>query len=116
MDKIAMPVSLPEQFKDLEPYTEWALPTMTARLEKRLASSYESVKAYYDVMLPRIEEILGYLNQFPLNDMPEAEQNLMNMALAFADAISCVEYYRSTRIPKGVEHERFPLVPPSCVF
>lgn len=111
-----MSVSLPDQFKDLEPFVAWALPTMTARRDKRLASTYEDVKAYYDAMLPRIEGVLEYLNQFPLDNMPENEQNLMNMALAFADAISCVEYYRSTRIPKGVEHERFPLVPPSQVF
>ena len=110
-----MSTRLPEPFRDLEPYMKWGEPTMIARLTKRLASDFSEISAYYDAMLPRIEAVLVYLDQFPLDDMPDDAKLLLNMSLSFADAISCVEYYGSNRIPKGCEHERFPLVYPTHV-
>ena len=110
-----MSTGLPTPFQDLEPYIDWAKPTMNERLSKRLASTFEDVTVYYNAMLPRIEDVLTYLNQYPLNQMPADAARLMNLALSFAETITCVEYYRSTRIPKGCEHERFPLVNPSHV-
>ena len=72
---------LPSPFADLEPFADWALAGEAERLQKRLASSMEEIQGFYSAMLGRIDEALEYLNGFPLDGLPEAEQRLLNMTL-----------------------------------
>ena len=73
---------LPPAFTELEAHIDWSLSSESERLQKRLGSSMEDIQAFYSVMLGRIEEALDYLNGFPLEQLPEPEQRLLNMTLS----------------------------------
>lgn len=98
---------LPPAFTELEPFADWALGSETERLDKRLASPMDEIQAFYSAMLGRIEEALDYLNGFPLDQLPEAEQRLMNMCLSLAEVWVAVELYKRPDHPFGLDMRRF---------
>ena len=85
--------TLPDGFDDLLPFLPWALALETERNGKRLASSMEEMGEFYEIMLPRTDGIIQYLNGFELTDLPSAERNLLNLALSFAEVSFAVEVY-----------------------
>ncbi len=100
-------MSLPPQFADLEPFVDWSLPTENTRLEKRLTSTMDEIRAFYDAFLPRATEALTYLNDFALNDMPDAEQHLFRLTLSFIEAANAVEVFQQQAVVDGFPPERF---------
>ena len=98
---------LPPTFAELEPFVDWSLDSEAERLQKRLASSMEEIRAFYSAMLGRIEEALEHLNEFPLDQLPEPEQRLMNMTLSLAEVWVAVELYRRPDHPFGLDMRRF---------
>jgi len=99
--------SLPENFSELQPYIAWALPTERARNSKRNTSEMQKIQDFYDAIFPRMDSILEYLNGFPLDDMPEAEQCLLNMSLALAEVANAVELFHKPGVIDGFPIERF---------
>ena len=87
--------ALPELFADLEPYVGWGLPTEPQRIQMRYQSSDEELKTFYDAMLPRLHQIAAYLNQFPLDQMPDQPALLFRMAKALMEMSNTVEKGRS---------------------
>ncbi|MCG2635052.1 MAG: hypothetical protein J4A00_09120 [Gammaproteobacteria bacterium] len=83
----------PKQFADLQPFAEWAQPDHRSRWNKRLSSSLEELQALYNALLPRMDEIGTYLDGFPLDKLPEAERNLINLGAAFMEAAIAVELF-----------------------
>ena len=101
--------ALPEQFTDLEPFAgEWALATESERVQKRYSSSMEEIKTFYDAMLPRLEAMVDHLNQFPLDELPQTEQNLLYMTFSLAEISLSVEVFGAPGIPHGYEPTRYP--------
>lgn len=49
----------------------WGLPTVEARIAKRADSSLEEMQAFHDAMVPELENLMDFLNQFPPDDIPE---------------------------------------------
>lgn len=99
---------LPQQFGDLESFVSaWALVTERERNKKRLSSTMGEIQAFYNVILPRMEEILSYLNQFPLNQMPEDAQRLLYLALSLAEISPAVERYKQPSVPDGFDPARY---------
>ena len=100
--------TLPSDFNDLDPYIGWALPTERTRNRKRLVSSMEENQAFYDAMLTRVEPALEYLNAFELEELPDAERNLLNMTLALAEVANAVELFKTQPgVIDGFDPERF---------
>ena len=98
---------LPLAFAELEPFVDWSLATESERLQKRLDSSMDEIRAFYSAMLGRIEEMLEYLNGFPLDQLNEPEQRLMNMTLSLAEIWVAVELYNQPDHPFGFDMRRF---------
>jgi hypothetical protein len=94
-----MPNVLPDQFADLEPLSAWALPTERERYAKRLASTMEELQAFYDAAFPRLEEALSYLDQFPLDDLPEDAARLLWLYCALMTVSFPVEVWRQPKVP-----------------
>lgn len=91
---------LPAEFADLEPFVaDWCLPTEPERYAKRLASSVDAMQAYYDAVTPRAEAALTYLDQFPLDDLPEDALNLLYMLYSMVMVSFPVECWHQQRIP-----------------
>jgi hypothetical protein len=106
--KNSRPQLLPAQFKDLERFVAgWALPTEQERNHKRLSSSITEIQELYDALLPRIEAMMNYLNQFPLDNMPEDAQRLFLLGLAFAEIAMAVEAFKQPAVVDGFEPARF---------
>jgi hypothetical protein len=91
--------TLPTQFADLEPYSEWCLEFERERYAKRLASAMEELQAFYDAAFPRLEEAMAYLDQFPLDELPEDAKRLLWLCYSLINASFPVEVWHQARVP-----------------
>jgi len=99
---------LPEQFSDLERFVgPWALATERERNRKRLSSTMEEIRTFYDAMLPRMAATVEYLNQFPLEQMPEEAKRLLYLTLSLAEVANAVELFGQPGVIDGFDPERF---------
>ena len=90
---------LPPEFADLEPFSGWALHGERARYAKRIASTMEALQAFYDAAFPRAEAALEYLDQFPLDELPEDAKHLLWLYCALVTVSFPVEAWRRPRVP-----------------
>jgi hypothetical protein len=98
---------LPEAFQDLAPYLAWSLPTERERNAKRQASTMTEITTFYQAMLPRMEEVLPYLAQYPLENIPEDVQRLFYLALVLAEVAPAVENFGQPSVVEGYDVARF---------
>ena len=85
--------TLPEHFRDLEPHLAWALPTEYERRAMRAASSMTDIRVFYDAMLPRLDEALTYLQQFPADTKQADVYCLFQLTTALAEIAPAIEMY-----------------------
>jgi hypothetical protein len=90
---------LPEDFADLEPWAEWAMPTEAERYAKRLASSFDELQAFYDAAFPRLEDIAAYLEKLPLDDLPDDATRLLQVGYSLINISFPIEAWRQPRVP-----------------
>jgi len=95
--------ALPAAFRDLEQWMAWSLATEQERSDKRQASSMEEIKAFYDAILARTEEILSYLEQFPLAQMPMDARRLFYLTLSLAEVAPAVELFGQPSVIDGYD-------------
>lgn len=87
------PAPMPAGFEDLSRFAEWALPTTAQRVTKRQGSTPEQLRDFYAGIMPRMEQVLEYLNTFPLEDIPEGSMPLFHIALSLAEVGPYVEWF-----------------------
>lgn len=105
-----MPQSLlPETFADLEPLAiTWSLATQRQREERRRVSSSTELRALYDALLPRMDVVLDYLNQYSLDELPEDAKRLLYLTFSLAEVAPYVECYQGKPfVPDSFEDTRF---------
>ena len=89
-----MSAPLPQEFKELQPFVaDWALATRAERFKRRHTGNMEEIRAYYDVIIPRVQDIVTHLDQFPLDAIPEASQPLLYMSLSAVEIARSVEIW-----------------------
>jgi hypothetical protein len=91
--------TLPPDFADLEPYAPWSLPTERERFAKRLASSMDELQAFYDAAFPRLDDAVAYLDQFPLDALPEDATHLIQLYYSLMNVSFPIEVWRQQRVP-----------------
>lgn len=102
---------LPESFGDLEQFAAcWALPTENERHSQRLTSTMAELRGFYDAILPRIDAILAYLNDFPLDRLPAEAQALLRLSLSLAEVAPAVELFGQPEVPDGYDSRRIMVV------
>lgn len=89
---------LPDQFRELEDYLDWALPTIGARRAKRLGSSMEEIDRFYEVILPRMTDISTYLKQFDLAALNDPQRRLLDLAFSLMAVAPAVEIFRQPEV------------------
>ena len=57
------------------------------------------MQAFYDAIAPRAEAAIDYLDQYPLDDMPEEALNLMHLLYSMIMVSFPVECWRQPRVP-----------------
>ena len=93
-------VLLPAEFADLEPFAaDWCLPTERERFAKRMASSMDEMQAFYDAFFPRAEAAIAYCDQFPLDELPEDAERLLQLLYSLVMASFPVEAWRQPHVP-----------------
>ena len=91
---------LPQEFADLEPYAErWCRPTERERFAQRLAGPMDELQAFYDAFFPRAEEAIAYCDKFPLDDMPEDAERLLQLLYSLVMVSFPVEAWRQPHVP-----------------
>lgn len=104
---------LPENFKELECFiSEWSLATEQDRNRKRRSSSMHEIRSFYDAMLQRMSAISEHLNGFSLQELPQGERRLLNLAFSFMEIAPAVEVYFSPDVPDAIEAERLTILTP----
>jgi hypothetical protein len=98
---------LPDQFRDLEPFLSWALSTERERSAQRHASSVPELRAFYDAMLPRMPDILDFLNGFSLDGVPAEVNRLFLMTLSLAEIAPAIENFGEPGVLDGYDFSRF---------
>jgi hypothetical protein len=91
---------LPAQFSELERFAStWCLPTEGERYARRLASTMDEIQEFYDAAFPRMEEAIAYCEQFPLEDLPDDAQRLLQLLYSLIVVSFPVEAWRQPHIP-----------------
>jgi hypothetical protein len=91
--------TFPEQFSDLEQYADWALPSEGDRYDKRLASSMDELQAFYDAVMPRLEQSTDYLKSVSLDGISDEDQHLLWLFSSLVTVSFPVEVWRQPYVP-----------------
>jgi hypothetical protein len=91
--------NLPTAFADLEPFSDWCLPTEAERYRKRLDSTMDELQAFYDAALPRLEAAMSHLDELPFDDLPEDATRLLWLCYSLINVSFPVEVWRQPRVP-----------------
>ncbi len=101
----------PAQFSDLERFADWALARETERNQKRLTEDMVEIRAFYEAIIPRMDEIIVHLNEFDLAALTNAEHNLLHLTFALADISFAIEVYGQPEVANSFQEyggaERF---------
>jgi hypothetical protein len=96
---VAAPL-LPREFADLEPWVaDWCLDSEPERYAKRLASTMDEIQAFYDAIFPRAEAAIAYLDELPINDLPDDAHRLLKLLYSLVLASFPVEIWKQPYIP-----------------
>ena len=102
-----MPESLfPTQFQELEQWKEWSLATEQERSARRQASTMEDIKTFYNAMLVRMEEVLPFLEQFSMDELPQDATRLFYLTLSLAEVAPAVEQFGQPSVVDGYDVKR----------
>ncbi|MCV7359654.1 hypothetical protein [Mycolicibacterium fluoranthenivorans] len=90
---------LPEEFADLERFSDWCLPTEEERYAKRLSSSMEQMQELYDAGMKRLEDIMVYVDaRFPLSSMPADAKALVHLGQSIVMVSFPIEVWKQPRV------------------
>ena len=90
---------LPEEFADLERFSDWCLPTEEERYTKRLDSTMAEMQELYDAGLTRLEDIMVYVDaRFPLKGMPDDAKALVHLGQSIVMVSFPVEVWKQPRV------------------
>jgi hypothetical protein len=100
---------LPDRFTPLQPWVDagWALPSESARTDKRHSCEMTEITAFSQAMLARIDDIVEYLNSFSLDEMPADARQLYFLMMSLAEVAPAVELYGQPLVVDGYEYRRF---------
>jgi hypothetical protein len=91
---------LPKEFSDLEPFAaKWCLASERERYAERLASSMDEMQALYDATMPRADAAMTFLDQYPLEELPEDGVNLLHLLYSMIMVSFPVECWGQPRVP-----------------
>ena len=91
---------LPAEFAELEPYAStWCRPTERERFAQRMAIPMADQQAFYDAFFSRAEEAIAYCDRFPLDEMPEDAEHLLQLIYSLIMVSFPVEAWRQPHVP-----------------
>ena len=77
--------TIPEQFASLRPFVQgWALASEEERYAKLHSVTLDELRAFYEAMMARLPEVLAFLDNYPLDQLPVEATTVMDLAQTFA--------------------------------
>ncbi|SEH88887.1 hypothetical protein SAMN04489835_5313 [Mycolicibacterium rutilum] len=100
-----MSAVLPPGFSHLEHLVpEWAIEDGHDRYVKRVNSSMEQIRAFYDEIFPFAEEALAYVDKFEYGEpLPDDVANLRNLLYSLITVSLAVELWGQPRVKHSAE-------------
>ncbi|KUI17635.1 hypothetical protein AU193_14665 [Mycobacterium sp. GA-1285] len=100
-----MSAVLPPEFSHLEHLVpEWAIEDGHARYVKRVNSSMEQIRAFYDEIFPHAEEAVAYIDKFDYSEpLPEDVANLRNLLYSLITVSLAVELWNQPRVKHSAD-------------
>ena len=91
---------LPPEFSHLEHLVdEWAIEDGHQRYVKRVNSSMEQIRAFYDEVFPCAEEAVAYVDEFDYSQpLPDDVANLRNLLYSLITVSLAVELWKQPRV------------------
>lgn len=91
---------LPQEFSQLKHLVaEWAIEDGHARYVKRVNSSMDEIRAFYDAVFPFAEEAVAYVDKFDYSEpLPEDVANLRNLLYSLITVSLAVELWQQPRV------------------
>jgi hypothetical protein len=95
-----MSALLPARFVQLEHLVpEWAIEDGHERYVKRVNSSMQQLRAFYDQVFPHAEAAVAYLDEFDYRQpLPEDAANLRNLLYSLITVSLAVELWKQPRV------------------
>ena len=95
-----MSATLPPKFSQLDHLVaEWAIEDGHERYVKRVNSSMEEIKGFYDEVFPFAEEAVGYIDKFDYSEpLPDDVANLRNLLYSLITVSLAVELWKQPRV------------------
>jgi len=92
--------SLPEEFKDIQPWAEeWAIENGHERYVKRVNSSMEQLQSFYDAVFPRGKAAIEFIDRFDYQKpLPPEVANLRNVIYSLITVALAVEVWKQPRV------------------
>lgn len=102
-------ILLPEPFVDLQSFVSgWGLATEQERFRKLHTVKLDELRVFYDAMLPRMDQVLDYLDQYSISSMPENAKGLYLLAMTFAETAHPVDLrWKDVDFPDAYSWEKF---------
>ena len=91
---------LPSEFSQLEHLVgEWAIEDGHQRYVKRVNSSMDEIRAFYDEVFPHAEEAVAYIDKFDYSEpLREDVANLRNLLYSLITVSLAVELWNQPRV------------------
>jgi hypothetical protein len=94
---------LPAGFEELVPFVaHWAGDTTNDRVRARSVLEMDDIRAFYDAMVPRLEEAMSLVDSHGLDNLPPDAANLAKLVLALGQASVSIEVHGMPRAPGTV--------------
>lgn len=100
-----MSALLPKEFADLEHLVaEWAIEDGHQRYLKRVSSTMEQLRTFYDEMFPRGKAAIDYVDQFDYQQpLPPDAANLRNLIYSLITVALAVEVWKQPRVKNSAK-------------
>jgi hypothetical protein len=93
-----MSAFLPPEFADLEPFAAtWCLATEPERWDQRARSSMPELIELYDAAFPRLEAAIDHCDRYPLDDLPDDVERLLQLIHSLVMVSMAVEIFGQTK-------------------
>jgi len=102
-----MSTSTPD-FSELNGFVAaWGLEHWEDRAAKRARTPHSELCEFHQAMVPRLEEIIAFLNQWRLEDIPAEHKPLSWAALAVCEVDASVEVWDATLLDTACDPREF---------
>lgn len=98
---------LPAEFASLEPYIGWSLESERDRVDRKLASSADEIRSFYDAMMRQIDEVLDHLDASWGKELSAPDRRLQWLLLSLVEISTLVELYELRESAHACDQRRF---------